>query len=186
MAITNTATATSATPDPNLANNSASPSTTVVNRGDLAVTKAGPATADVNTDVIYHLVVFISGRRGATSLQCDWSVEVGTSVVDQNYDPGDPLPSSCNLGAVNDCTTGVLAVNATFGVTLTFHVNPADTDGMVITNTATASSDTPDPNLANNSSSVRTAVVGQADLATVKTGPATAIAGPNIMYTITA
>src|SRR5260370_75525 len=182
MAITNTATATSATPDPNLANNSASPSTTVVNRGDLAVTKAGPATADVNTDVIYHLVVFISGRRGATSLQCDWSVEVGTSVVDQNYDPGDPLPSSCNLGAINDCSTEIVGVSCTDGVTLTVLANSSDNDGMVITNTATATSDTPDPNLVNNSCSASTTVVNAADLVVTKTGPATADVNTDVVY----
>src|SRR5260370_42673314 len=92
------------------------------------------------------------------------TVPPGMTFVTQNYDFGDP-PSSCNFGATIDCSTGVLALAATFGVTLTFHVNPADTDGMVITNTATASSDTPDPNLANNSSIFHSAVDHRALLA---------------------
>src|SRR5258707_1223794 len=81
-----------------------------------------------------------------------------TTPSDLNYDAGDPTPSSCNFGATIDCTTGVLAVGQSFGVTVTFHVNPTDADGTLITNTATATSDTFDPNTANDSSSASTRV----------------------------
>src|SRR4029077_20524979 len=170
MVITNTASATSDTFDPNPANNSASVRTTVVNAADLAVSKTGPPTADANTNVVYHLVVTNDGPLAAQNVHLLDPVPAGMTFGVQGYDPGDPVPSVCNFGATIDCSTGVLALAATFGVTLTFHVNQADADGMVITNPASATSDTFDPNPANNSASVRTTVVNAADLAVSKTG----------------
>src|SRR5262249_19485979 len=54
-----------------------------------------------------------------------------------------------------------------------------------ISNTATAFSGTGDSNPANNSATQMTAVINQADLSVVKTGPATALAGTDVTYTIT-
>src|SRR4029077_6341128 len=133
--------------------------TATVPVADLMLTKTGPATADANTDVVYHLVVANSGPQAVQNVHLLDPVPAGMTFVAQGYDPGDPVPSVCNFGATIDCSTGVLALAATFGVTLTFHVNQADADGMVITNTATATSDTFDPNPANNSSSLTVNVI---------------------------
>src|SRR4029077_3170893 len=54
-----------------------------------------------------------------------------------------------------------------------------------ILNTATVSTATADPVAANNSATVQTAVNLQADLAITKTGPASVVAGTNVVYTIT-
>jgi uncharacterized repeat protein (TIGR01451 family) len=69
--------------------------------------------------------------------------------------------------------------------TLVAHVASSVPDGTLITNTATASSDTNDTTPGNNSASQGTTISAVADLVTVKTGPATAYAGTDITYTIT-
>lgn len=51
-------------------------------------------------------------------------------------------------------------------------------------NTATISSATTDPNTGNNSSTTSTQVFNQADLSVTKAGPASAISGNNITYTL--
>src|SRR5258707_1329447 len=99
---------------------------------------------------------------------------------------GDPTPSSCNFGATIDCTTGVLAVGQSFGVTVTFHVNPTAADHTPKLNTPPSTASTPHPNPANNSASVVTSVVNRADLVVTKTGPATADAGTNLTYHLVA
>src|SRR4029077_16951083 len=54
-----------------------------------------------------------------------------------------------------------------------------------ILNTATVSTATADPVAANNSATAQTTVNLQADLAITKTGPASVVAGTNVVYTIT-
>src|SRR5262249_57073866 len=64
------------------------------------------------------------------------------------------------------------------------HVSASTPDG-TLTNTATAASTTTDPNPANNVATATTTVQAQADVGVAKTGPATAIAGTDLTYTIT-
>jgi uncharacterized repeat protein (TIGR01451 family) len=66
---------------------------------------------------------------------------------------------------------------------LTFSMT-APTTGGVITDSATVSSATNDPSPSNNSKSVNTTVVENANLAITKTGPAGVTAGQNVVYTV--
>jgi uncharacterized repeat protein (TIGR01451 family) len=52
-------------------------------------------------------------------------------------------------------------------------------------NTATATTDSVDPNTANNSDTVTTTITQSADVSVAKTGDATVVAGNDVTYTIT-
>src|SRR5439155_1558376 len=76
-------------------------------------------------------------------------------------------PAAGSTGTVS-CTTATLASGATATFTLVVQVSPAAPDGSTIANTATVSSITFDPNLANNTATATTAVRAEADLAITK------------------
>jgi len=83
------------------------------------------------------------------------------------------------------CGLGTLANGASTIVTATFSISPQAAGA--IANTASASSDTPDPSAGNNSSTVTTplvAVAASADISISKSGPASIVAGGTIAYTV--
>ena len=168
--LSNTAVAATTGADSNLANNSATATTTVNASADLSIVKTGPALVVVNTDATYNITITNNGPSDAQNVVLSDPAPANTTFVSlvQNSGPasGGPLPA----GAVQ-----------TF--TLVVHVNPAAPVGAIITNTANVTSTTADPNPANNASVV-TSTITSPDLALTKTGPATAVAGTTITYNI--
>jgi uncharacterized repeat protein (TIGR01451 family) len=169
--ISNTATAGAATTDPNAANNSSTATSTVATSADLAVTKTGPPVATAGTDITYTITLTNNGPSDAQSAVLSDTPPPGTTLVSFTQISGPP-------------SGGTLPANGTETFSLVLHVNSNVAQSTTLTNTATASSTTPDPNSANNSSSVNTTVVTVADLAATKTAPATVTAGTNLTYTI--
>lgn len=175
-ATTNTATVTGADqPDPNPANNSDSASLNGNPLADLDVVKSGPAAVIPGDDVVYTIVVTNHGPSEATNVVVDDATPAGLVFVS-------------NAGACSTaypCSIGTLASGASATITTTYTV-PADYSGAnPIVNTATAGSDTPDPDPTNNQSSAQTGVgPGNADLAIVKNGPAAIASGAAIQYTL--
>lgn len=176
--LSNVATVSSATSDPNGTNNSATANTTLTNSADLAVTKTGPATALQNQDVSYTITVTNAGPSDATGVTLSDPIPPQASFVSITQNGGPTF--ACNNTVT--CTIATFANGATASFTLVVHTNASVTGGM--TNTATASSGSSDPNNANNSASAMTNVLS-ADLAVAKSGPATAVAGNNVSYAIT-
>ncbi|MEG3860955.1 DUF4347 domain-containing protein, partial [Microcoleus sp. herbarium12] len=184
--LTNTAFSNSSTFDPNPVNNngsstvSQSPVTVAV--ADLVTTKTGSATAIAGTTVSYTITTVNNGPSTATN------VTVTDSIV-----PGLIGVSVSNGGTYNS-TTGIVtfpAINILSGAPAVANtVSFVSPDRLSISNTASSTSATPDSNPANNNGSLPTATVvtaltpPNADLATTKTGPATAIAGTTVSYTI--
>ena len=84
-----------------------------------------------------------------------------------------------NAGNVSaTCTRPALATGTTApAITVTV---TAPAFGTTLTDTAVVSSTTPDPNAANNTSTVTTTVGPVADLAITKSGPATVVAGAGV------
>ncbi len=171
--VTNTATASSPTFDPNGGNDSGSATTTLGAEADLAITKSGPATAIAGTQVTYDITVTNNGPSDATSVSV-----------------ADPTPAGYTFASATapcaggfPCALGTVAAGANVAFQVTYDIDPATTGG--VTNTATVSSATTDPNGANDSASATTTVSGEADLGVIKTGPASAVAGGQVTYTIT-
>jgi uncharacterized repeat protein (TIGR01451 family) len=172
--VTNTATVSSSTTDPNGTNDSSTKVTNVGAQADLQITKTGPASTTPGQDVVYTITFLNNGPSPATGV-----------VVSDPTPPGTAWFS--NTGACTTafpCNIGTLAAGQSGTITATFTV-PANYTGTSISNTASISSPVNDPNTANNASTVITNVAQSADVAVVKSGPATITPGQNIVYTVT-
>jgi uncharacterized repeat protein (TIGR01451 family) len=183
---TNIATVTCAT-DPSTENNSSTAVTsTPTNDADMVVTKTGPSAAAPNSDVSFSITVVNAGPATATNVSLTDTLPGTMTFVSETQNSGPAFSCttpSVGSGGTITCTIASLTngTNATF--TFTGHIPSGTPSGTIFTNTATVTSDN-DPTPENNSS--QTAVtVSSSDLSAVKTGPATVIAGQNLVYNLT-
>ncbi len=163
--ITNTASVTS--PDDAVtANNSASATTTVSAGADILVLKSdSPDPVAVGGNITYTLTVRNDGPQAAASITLSDAIPASTTFVSVAPAAGwscPPLPVGGT--GTQACTIASLAPLTSASFTLVVKVNPATPSGTVITNTATESSATTDPNTANNTASTTTVVGTAADL----------------------
>jgi uncharacterized repeat protein (TIGR01451 family) len=186
--LSNTATASSVTSDPNSGNESGTATTTVATSADLSVTKVDtPDPVTAGTNLIYTITVNNAGPSSAAGVSLSDTLPAGTTFVSLSS-PGGWLCTTPAVGAGGtvSCSNASVAIgNAVF--TLTVAVGAGVADGTIITNTATASSSTSDPNTGNESGTATTTVgVGSADLSTTKVDtPDPVMAGTNLTYAIT-
>ncbi|MEG5227101.1 DUF4347 domain-containing protein, partial [Microcoleus sp. AT9b-C5] len=185
--IANTASSTSTSPDPNPDNNNGSSpeaqvTTTITESADVATIKSGPPTAAAGSTVTYTITAANSGPSAATNVVIADTIVPGLTGV------------SVSEGGTYNATTGIvtwptitsLASAASTNRTVRF---PLPATGGPIANTASSTSTSPDPNPDNNNGSspeaqVTTTITESADVATIKSGPPTAIAGSTVTYTI--
>ena len=170
--VNNIVTVSSDLSDPVTGNDSASTTTQVAAEADLAVTKTGPANAVAGEQVTYTIEVTNNGSSTATNVVVDDTPPVGLTFASANAPCAGGFP--CSLGTLTP-STGV-------AVDVIFDIDPAISGS--VDNVATVSSDLTDPVPGNDSDSVTTQVAAEADLAVTKTGPANAVAGEQITYTI--
>jgi uncharacterized repeat protein (TIGR01451 family) len=147
-----------ATPTPVLtATTTPTPTTTPVPPAELALTKSdSPDPVSSGADVTYTITLTNNGPGTATSATVTDPLPPGTTYVSCSASLG-----SCSGPAVG--TNGTVTLNPMdmgplSSVTLTIVANVNAGPGTVISNTATASSSTPDSNLANNSDTEATTV----------------------------
>ena len=177
--LTNLSTVTSATPDPVSGNNSSSTTTTVDASADLRIAKSGPPTVTAAGTVTYQLVVVNDGPSDAVDVSVTDTLPAGVTFVSA----GGTGWSCVNAGDVSvTCTRPTIASLST-APTITLVVDAPD-QASSLTNTATVTATTPDPDLGNNTSSVSTGVTASADVSLTKTGPASAVAGSDVTYTL--
>jgi uncharacterized repeat protein (TIGR01451 family) len=186
--ITNTATISSETNDPNPTNNSSTATTLVHAHADLTVTKTGPAEtiAGDPANVTYTITVVNNGFSDAQNVALSDMLPAGETLVSQTQTSGPDFALDSSDNTIND-TLATLAAGASASFTVVAHVSSSVLEGTVLSNTATISSSTTDPDPNNNSSIATTLVHAHADLTVTKTGPAETIAGDpaNLTYTIT-
>jgi uncharacterized repeat protein (TIGR01451 family) len=188
--ITNNVAVTSATIDPNPANNTATATTKVKTVADLSVAKADyPDPVTAGTNLRYTLTIANAGSSSAQSVSVSDTLPDHTTFVSLSQNSGPSFtcttPSSGGTGTVN-CTSGTLASGASATFTLVVKVKANTPDGTILCNTVTVASSTSDPNLANNSDTQTTQVNTAADLSVTKTDdPDPVAAGSDLAYTIT-
>jgi len=156
--VTNTASVTSSTLDPNPGNNSASANITAQNRSDLFVTSAANLTAVKSLGtLVYTVTVTNLGPFRAAAVTLVDPVPSPSTFVSLNA--GGAACSTPAVGQVGTitCNFGNMAVGASKTVTITVKIS-GSTNKTSITNTATATSPNFDPNPANNSASVTTQI----------------------------
>ncbi|WP_197370145.1 beta strand repeat-containing protein [Streptomyces clavuligerus] len=175
--VTNTATVTGDDPDPDPDNNTDTTTTDITTAAvDLALTKTGPAAVGPGDTVTYTITVTNNGPDDSTG----WTV---TDPIPAGLTGATTSTPGCSItGGTLTCTGGALAVGDSTTITLTGTAAPGTA---AIENTATVEGDDPDPNPDNNTDTTTTDVTPSADLAIVKTGPATVTADGQVSYTIT-
>ncbi len=176
--ISNTATVSSDTPDPEPGNNSDTEYTTVNTSADLAISKSDdPDPVIAGETITYTIVVKNNGPSDALNVNVTDNLPGYLALLNATPTVGTWTAPIWSIGT--------LANGETVTLTLTARVD-SDVLG-TISNTATVSSDTPDPEPGNNSDTEYTTVNTSADLAISKTGlpDPIVIVDQVIIYTIT-
>lgn len=177
--ISNTASVTSTTLDPNLSNNSATTTTTVSPLADLSIVKtANPSPVHAGAQLIYTLVITNNGPSTATNIIVTDNVPACFSTPEYSTNAGltwNPWTSSVNIGSLASGLSSTVLLRGTVCTNGTSS----------ITNTATVSSDTDDPNLSNNTSTTTTNITPVSDLAITKqANPEPVAVGSQLTYTL--
>ena len=164
--ITNTAMITSNTPDSNATNNQSSVTTTVQASADLGIVKSDTPNPVIAGELLtYTLAISNAGPSAAQSVMVTDTLPTTVSVV------------ACAPSGIGICATIDNAITVTFGtllptqseaITVVVRVSDTVLNAAVLTNTATITSNTFDPNETNNQSTVSTTVVASADLSMAK------------------
>jgi len=196
---TNTATISSSTSDPTPGNNSATATLTVTGGSappdDLQMTKLAPTVATAGQLITYQLS-FGSSSSTKSNVTVTDALPAGTlfqSVTVNSAPPGTPgftctSPAVGTTGTVQ-CSTPLMFNFPFAEIDVVVKIDPALPIGTSITNTASVSSTTSDPNPGNNSGSAVTVVASPtaADLAITKIAPysGSAYAGENTVFVLT-
>lgn len=183
---TNTATVSADSDDGNPNNDSSTVITTVTPSADMAVTKNGPATIGAGANITYTVTVTNEGPSDADDVSLTDTLPADTTFVSATQNSGPTFscitPSVGGTGTIT-CTIASLSPAATATFTFVLHVSPA-TSSSNIANTAEVTTTTSDPGSGNDSSTSTAAVVVEADVAVVKSGPTSADAGTDITYNV--
>lgn len=180
------ATATSATTDPNGANNTRQATTNVTTRADLALTASDePDPVSAGAPLIYTIVATNNGPSNASVVTLTTSIPVNTTFVALTAPDGwtCTTPGVGDIGAVT-CTTPNFGLgNATF--TLRVRVKQGTPVGATISLNAGIVSATSDPNNSNNTASSTTTVTVNADLSVrISADKPIVRPGETLIYTI--
>jgi uncharacterized protein len=185
--ITNSATVTSATTDPNTGNETGTATTSVgFGSADLSVTKTdSPDPVNAGANITYTITVNNAGPSSATTVQLSDTVPANTTFVSLAAPAGwsCTTPPNGGTGAIT-CTNASVAVGSNV-FTLVVAVSPNAAPGTVISNTATVASATTDPNTGNESDTETTSVLSPANVSGTKTASGSFAAGNTVTYTVT-
>jgi uncharacterized repeat protein (TIGR01451 family) len=188
LSVSNTATATTDSADPNQGNNtSATVVTTVTPIADLGVVKNGPATINAGENIAYTITVTNNGPSNADDVSLTDTTPAGTTFVSATQNTGPTFncstPAPGGTGAIN-CTIATLANGATATFTFVMNVSASTASGTTIGNTANVATTTSDSDSGNDSWTSNATVSVSADLGVTKNGPTSIDAGTDITYTV--
>jgi len=184
--ILDTASVSSGTNDPNLANNTASVLTLVGSStsADIVVSMtAAPNPVQAGNQITYTVTVHSNGPAATSTVTLTDTIPANTTFVSLAQTGTAwvcPAP-----GTAVSCTIASLPAGATTTFTLIVTVAAGTASGTIITNTASTSTSTPDPNPSNNSSTVNVTVAsaGQYDLSVTSSAtPNPVTPGNNITF----
>ncbi|RYD95010.1 MAG: DUF11 domain-containing protein, partial [Sphingobacteriales bacterium] len=166
--------------------NSNSVSTSISNKSAITIVKAGPSSINAGENITYTLTVRNAGPSNALAAVIADNIPADITNVSWTAIPVGS--ASISLGATgtgnNLSISGNLPAGAGNGINIT--INGKLNSAFAGTSISNAASVTPaeSGNAVVNSNTVTSTVTKQADLRIEKTGPASAVAGENITYTI--
>ena len=182
VTISNSASVTATEFDPNTANNNTGNAfTTVLPSADLSITNTASGNpVNAGSPLSFAINVTNGGPDGSGALTVTNTFPAGVTSFTFS---GAGWSCGALSGSTATCTNATSIANASSAPTLTLNMN-APASGPAV-DSATVSAATSDPNNGNNSASQSVAVTAQSDVSITKTGPASVIAGQNIVYTVT-
>jgi uncharacterized repeat protein (TIGR01451 family) len=177
--VTNTASVTSAVPDPDGSNDSASVPVEVVQAADLSVTKTAAAEGVLlGGTMTYALTVVNDGPSNAAGVILTDTIPAGTTVT--------TLPDGCTFdGSTITCPLGDLAAGGAVSLDVVLAV-PDTLQPGPLPNTASVTSSTPDPDPDDNAAEATVEAVAESDVTLTKeliTDPP--VAGAPVQYRLT-
>jgi len=180
--LSETATVSSNSQDPDLSNNSATATTEVDPAADLGVSITASASPIAsNIDFAYKVAVTNAGPSSGSNVVVTDSLPPGVTFVSAASDQG--VTPTLSNGVVT-LTIGTLNPNST--ANLTIEVDPTAAPGSTLKDTASVAGQEADPNQANNTATLVTPVRGVSDLVvTAVAQPAAVYVGQNVTYTLT-
>ncbi len=185
--ITNNATVATTTTDPNGTNNSATTTTTVgVGSADLSISKTdSPDPVNAGANLTYTITVNNAGPTNASSVSLSDTLPSNTTFVSMAAPAGWVCvnPAVGATGTVT-CTNPSVATGSNV-FTLVVKVANVIAPGSTISNTATVSTTTADPNTGNESATATTTVASPANVSGTKTVTGTFVPSGAVVYTIT-
>ena len=186
--VTNSATATLANQtDTDPANDTGTATTTIKALADLSVTKVckPDSSAPAGTAAFCDIHVDNLGPSDAVGVQLTDVLTSATpfSVTGVTVDPSGTCAPTTGGPTTTFTTTCALGAEPAGGRS-TIRVSATAADLAEVNDVATVTSPTPDPVTANNKATGTLVFSASADLALTKTGPATAVAGTGITYTL--
>lgn len=177
----NIASVSSATSDPDTANNTTLADTvTIDSKADLEISKSNATDFTAGNDEDYTIGVVNHGPSDASGFTVTDTLPAGLTFVPAGSDPG----CSANLQVVT-CTGAALASGANTSFTIRVHTDSGLTAGTVVNNTADIATVAPtaDPDTGNNSATDPTTIVNITDLSIQKGHTGTFVAGQTGQYT---
>ncbi|MGD0086538.1 MAG: DUF11 domain-containing protein, partial [Verrucomicrobiota bacterium] len=179
--LTNVASVSTPTGDPNLTNNITPPVITTVTPvvlADVAVFKTGSTNVNAGGSALYTITATNMGPSTASNV-----------VVSDNLPAGVAFQSASGSYSLTNNVVTWPGMTLTAGTSVNFTVTMTAPASGSFVNIASGTSDTPDPNANNNngsaaSSRVSTLVTPVADLMVLLSGPTNAMVGDNIFYTL--
>ena len=178
QSITNTATISSDTPDPDVTNNSDSATTQISTSADIQVVKIGDKDDVIAGNTLtYTLEITNLGPSDAQNVVLIDHIPSGILSMDYSMDDGVTW-----LKWHRAHLLGTLLSGATETILIRGLVNPSSLG--IVSNTATIGSTTPDRDVSNNTSTEQTDVNASADVAITKTAIDPSFAGGALIYTI--
>jgi uncharacterized repeat protein (TIGR01451 family) len=183
LTVVNTASASASSPDdPDTSNNSASASFTVHNRADLVVTKQASAAQVLAGDPFtYTIQLHNNGPYDAKGVVLSDTQPNGVT-----FNSCTATVGTCNVsGGVASLSLASLLNGASVSVTIQATLNFGVTDGAIVTNTASATASTFDPDISNNSGSANIVAQNKADLFVTKKANLTSVKPlGNLVYVV--
>lgn len=155
--------------------NTSSANTTVSTSADLSVSESGPTSAIVGTNVTYTITLTNDGPSDAQNVTLTDRLPSGLTLTSAQHVSGKEFFTIASGTSIGFTAAGVSA-----GDSDVFQISAAVAtslvDGSSITDTATVSTGTSDPNLSNNSSTLTTKILGpQRTLVASAGGPSTIV-----------
>ena len=186
--ITNNAVGSTTTTDPGGFSNTGTATTNVQTRADLEVTKTdSPDPVTAGSNLTYTITLTNHGPSDAQTVQVSDTLPAGTTFVSLSAPGG----WSCTTPAVGSggtvtCSISTLSAGAAPVFTLVVNVGAGVADNTVLSNSATATSATTDPNPGNETGTATTTVKKGADLQVTKTESSDpVVTGSDLTYVIT-